>query len=96
MIDFVFTSKFKRDLAKINQEVFFSEGWIEVIYCLKNGKTMSAARKDHPLHGELKHCRDCHIKGDLVLIYERQKDCIIFHQIGSHSELGIMKKGKNR
>jgi len=44
---------------------------------------------DHPLSGEWKDHRDCHIKPDLVLIY-RKPDArsLELVRLGSHSELG--------
>ena len=45
---------------------------------------------DHPLSGEWKDHRDCHIKPDLVLIY-RKPDAEVLQlvRMGSHSELGL-------
>lgn len=45
---------------------------------------------DHPLSGEWKDHRDCHIKPDLVLIYRKPDDEVLqLARIGSHSELGL-------
>ena len=45
---------------------------------------------DHPLVGEWKDHRDCHIRPDLVLIY-RKPDLEILDlvRLGSHAELGL-------
>ena len=45
---------------------------------------------DHPLTGEWKHCRDCHVKPDLIPIY-RKPDAATLElvRLGSHSELGF-------
>ncbi|WP_243405510.1 type II toxin-antitoxin system YafQ family toxin [Solimicrobium silvestre] len=46
--------------------------------------------RDHPLTGEWKDHRDCHIKPDLVLIYQKTDDSIMrLVRIGSHSELSL-------
>jgi mRNA interferase YafQ len=42
---------------------------------------------DHPLRGEWKGFRDCHIKPDLVLIYAKSDDVLSLARLGSHSEL---------
>lgn len=44
---------------------------------------------DHPLKGNWKGCRDCHVQNDWVLIYRVNKEnkTIIFERIGTHSEL---------
>lgn len=45
---------------------------------------------DHPLTGEWKDHRDCHLKPDLVLIYRKpEPDVIQLVRMGSHSELGL-------
>ena len=45
---------------------------------------------DHPLAGEWKDHRDCHIKPDLILVY-RKPDATTLQlvRLGSHSELGF-------
>jgi mRNA interferase YafQ len=43
--------------------------------------------RDHPLQGEWQDCRDCHIRGDVVLIYSLPPGLAVFHRVGSHSEL---------
>ena len=45
---------------------------------------------DHPLRGEWKDFRDCHVKPDLVLIYRKTgDDTLQLVRLGSHSELGF-------
>jgi mRNA interferase YafQ len=46
------------------------------------------ANRDHPLKGEWRGYRDCHVKPDLVLIYaKRGADLLRLARLGSHSEL---------
>jgi mRNA interferase YafQ len=45
---------------------------------------------DHPLGGEWEDFRDCHLRGDLVLIYRRIGDHMLdLARLGSHGELGL-------
>ena len=45
---------------------------------------------DHPLTGEWVDHRDCHLKPDLILIYQKIGDDLIeLVRLGSHSELGL-------
>ena len=45
---------------------------------------------DHPLGGEWKDHRDCHIRPDLILIYRKPDDASLeLVRLGSHSELGL-------
>ena len=46
--------------------------------------------RDHAVIDEWKNFRDCHIKPDLVLIYQKPDDKILqLVRIGSHGELGL-------
>ena len=42
---------------------------------------------DHELQGEWTDHRECHAKGDLLLIYRLEADSVIFVRAGTHSEL---------
>jgi mRNA interferase YafQ len=46
--------------------------------------------RDHPLTGQWKDCRDCHLKPDLVLVYRLpDEDTLELVRLGSHSELSL-------
>ena len=62
---------------------------IFVIDLLSAGKNLPILYKDHKLGGELLNCRECHIKGDLLLIYKIEKEnlILVLVDIGSHSQL---------
>lgn len=61
----------------------------EIVYRLSNNETLEKKYKDHKLKGEFKELRECHVKPDLLLIYQKQDDKLILTciNIGSHSEL---------
>lgn len=42
---------------------------------------------DHPLKGTWADCRECHIGGDFLLIYQVDGNAINFVRAGSHAEL---------
>jgi mRNA interferase YafQ len=51
---------------------------------------LSEQYRDHPLTGEWAGFRDCHVKPDLVLIYEKPDAATLrLVRLGSHSELGL-------
>lgn len=83
------TNQFKRDIKKQALQLVTPQ-WIEVMNCLINGLPMPVKYANHPLKGDWKGCMDCHVKPDLVLIYEFDGDeDLILHRLGSHSELSI-------
>jgi mRNA interferase YafQ len=60
----------------------------EVIPALAADQALPAAYRDHPLRGEWKGYRDCHLKPDLVLIYRKPDPLTLdLARLGSHSEL---------
>jgi len=61
----------------------------EVIVKLANGETLPAKYQDHPLEGEWAGYRDCHIKGDWLLIYKIDKGILtlILAETGTHSDI---------
>jgi mRNA interferase YafQ len=60
----------------------------EVLNLLAVDKRMPVKLKDHPLRGEYFGTRECHIKPDLLLIYEKRgKSVLVLIRLGSHSEL---------
>lgn len=62
----------------------------EAVKYLANDTPLPKRYVDHPLSGEWKDCRDCHLKPDLVLIYRKPNDTDLeFLRIGSHSELEL-------
>jgi len=60
-----------------------------VINYLASGKNLPLVYKDHKLSGEFLTLRECHIQGDLLLIYKIEKEnlILVLVDIGSHSQL---------
>lgn len=80
------SKQLKRDAKKHYQELL-TPAWAEALNCLAQEQPLPEKYKDHSLTGDWSNCRDCHIKPDLVLIYEIRGDDLILHRLGSHSEL---------
>lgn len=61
-----------------------------ILVALANDHSLEPRRHDHALSGEWKDCRDCQVKPDLVLIYQKpDADTLRLVRLGSHSELGL-------
>ncbi|MDO8813248.1 MAG: type II toxin-antitoxin system YafQ family toxin [Gallionella sp.] len=84
-------SLFKTDLKRVSRSGRYKlEDVLDVITKLANDEPLVERHRDHALTGEWKDCRDCHIKPDLVLIYQKPNDKILqLVRLGSHSELGL-------
>jgi mRNA interferase YafQ len=87
------TSRFKRDYRREKSGVLskkLDQLLIETIELLAADKPLPPRYFDHPLSGEWSGFRDCHIRSDLVLIYEKpDDDTLRLVRLGSHSELGF-------
>jgi mRNA interferase YafQ len=82
------TSRFKKDYKREKKtHIDLDELLVPVVKLLLEGKALPEKLKDHPLSGDWKDHRDCHVKPDLVLIYSVSDDAITVVRIGSHSEL---------
>ena len=83
------TSKFKRDLRHLRKRGYDLSLLDAVIRKLAKGKTLPEQYRDHPLKGNRKGYRDCHILNDWVLIYKIDKGILtlILSETGTHSDL---------
>jgi mRNA interferase YafQ len=58
-----------------------------VIEKLAAQERLDAKYRDHPLSGNWKGFRDCHLEPDWILIYRTSEDTLTLARTGSHSEL---------
>ena len=87
------TSRFKKDYkreSKGQHRTTLDAGLLAVVTLLLNDSPLPEKLLDHPLSGEWKDHRDCHLKPDLLLIYRLfHADSLELVRVGSHSELGL-------
>lgn len=83
----VHTKEYKKDAKKLDKKTLIK---VEaLIDRLANDEILEPKFKDHALKGEFKGLRECHVKPDLLLIYEKIENLLILNivRIGSHSKL---------
>ena len=87
------TSQFKRDYkreSKGQHRKTLDVDLFPVVEALANDQLLELRYRDHALTGDWQDYRDCHIKPDLVLIYQNpDDDTLRLVRIGSHSELSL-------
>ena len=87
------TRQFKRDYKRESKGQYratLDEELFTVVDFLANDQTLESKHRDHALTGEWRDNRDCHVKPNLVLIYQKPDDTTLrLVRLGSHSELGI-------
>ena len=84
------TAAFKKDLrreGKGSNLTILNLVLPDILAALANDIHLAAKHQDHKLTGDWAGCRDCHIRPDLILIYEKADKVLILHRLGSHSEL---------
>ena len=86
----VATTSYKKSLKKVSKWQGFDRGELDrVVDILAAGNALSKSHKDHSLSGNLKEFRECHIRGDLLLVYkiEKKRLILILANIGDHHSL---------
>lgn len=65
------------------------EKFEKLVDFLRTSKTLEPRYRDHALSGEYGGCRECHIQGDLLLVYEKHDSLrvLVMVNIGTHHEL---------
>jgi mRNA interferase YafQ len=83
------TAKFQKDLKRVEKRGYKIDLLTEVIKKLAKGEPLDKKYNDHPLKGDYKNCRECHITPDWLLIYEIADDTLILYltRTGTHSDL---------
>jgi mRNA interferase YafQ len=86
------SSKFIKSLDKLIKNGL-KQKYIDDIYFIidhiASGKKLPSSYRDYKLQGEFSFYRECHIQGDLLLIYQIIDNELILSliNIGSHSDL---------
>ena len=86
------TSRFKRDCKREfrgRRRICHDAILAPVVEALANDRPLEPRHHDHPLSGEWGDHGDCHVKPDLLLIYQKSgTDILRLVRLGSHAELG--------
>ncbi|WP_159991741.1 type II toxin-antitoxin system YafQ family toxin [Pelistega ratti] len=94
MRDVIFTSRFKKDFKREKSSVYKlfleSDEFMDILTLLRTDTPLAEKYCDHAMKGQFKGLRNCHLRPDLVLLYELpDKNTLILVRMGSHSQLGI-------
>ena len=68
------TSQFKRDYERESRgrhRTYLDASLVLIVEVLANDQSLEPRHHDHALSGEWKGHRDCHVRPDLVLIYQK-------------------------
>jgi mRNA interferase YafQ len=80
---------YKRELKGAHRATL-EDDFRQVVLLLVSDQPLPERYRDHALTGNWREFRDCHVKPDLVLIYQKPDDeRLVLARLGSHSELGL-------
>ena len=87
------TTQFKRDYKrewKGRHRALLDAGLVPIVEALATDHPLAPRYHNHALSGEGADHRDCHVKPDVVLIYQKpDADTLRLVRLGSHAQLGF-------
>ena len=89
MLTIKYQAAFRRDYKRIKKRGYDTRLLEKVITLLAEGLSLPKEYKDHPLSGDYRGCRECHIAPDWLLIYEVSEQELILYltRTGTHSDI---------
>jgi mRNA interferase YafQ len=82
-----YTTQFERDLRLLQRRGKDTSKLRQVLTALINEEPLAERHRDHPLRGNFRDRRECHVEPDWLLIYKLNDAEIIFERTGTHSDL---------
>ena len=84
-----YTNRIKKQLKALKKRGYDMTLFKEVVDMLLDGKPLPPKYRDHPLRGDRRGYRDCHILSDWVLIYkiDGRQLILILSETGTHSDI---------
>jgi mRNA interferase YafQ len=80
-------SAFTRDLKRVDRRGYDRHRLDAVVDALRKGEMLPPARRDHPLKGQWKGWRECHVQPDWLLIYKLTSTEVLLARTGTHADL---------
>ncbi len=92
MYQIVYAKRFEKSLARLIKgglKKSVQKEIIETIDLIASGSPLPSTYRDHQLHGVYAEYRECHVQGDLLLMYQiSNKELVLFMvNVGSHNDL---------
>lgn len=89
MLNIIHSGQFKKDYKKCMKRRLNMELLKEVVAILSIPKPLPPKNRDHPLTGNYKGRKECHITPDWLLIYEIDGNDLYLDRTGTHSDLFV-------
>jgi mRNA interferase YafQ len=80
-------TRFERDVVRMKKRGEDMEKLTAVVEALASRQPLAPALNDHPLKGDWKGWRDCHVAPDWIIIYKTTDSELILARTGTHADL---------
>ncbi|GHU51941.1 mRNA interferase YafQ [Bacilli bacterium] len=87
MKDIVYSDEFFKSWKKLQKKRYDYNKLERVISILKNGSSLPGKYSDHPLVGNWKGYRECHIEANWLLVYKATDTDILLVKTCTHDDL---------
>ena len=87
MLSLKINSRFKKDFKKYQYQQTVIDELDKITDFLREKKKLPEKYKDHALSGDYVGFRECHVKPDVLLVYDFDDKFLYLIRLGSHSEL---------
>lgn len=89
-----YTNSFKRDFRRVfkgERGAALKKEFKAILDALVMDEALPVKNRDHALTGNWKGYRDCHVRPDLLLIYQRLEHParLVLVRLGSHAQLNF-------
>lgn len=84
-----YTAQFRRDYKRARKRGLNLELMKSAVAILADDVPLPERMRDHPLTGQYRGYRECHIQPDWLLVYRKADDrlLLVLHRTGTHSDL---------
>ena len=87
MLKIKYSGKIKKDLKTCQKRQYDFSLLEKILDKLQIPEPLDDKNKDHPLKGNFKDYRECHIMPDWLLIYRQDNEYLELYRTGTHSDL---------
>ena len=87
MLNLIVENSFDRDYKRELKSGLDKQALLNVVDRLQAQESLEKKYRDHALKGDYMGFRECHIKPDLLLIYQIKENNLYLVRLGSHSKL---------
>jgi mRNA interferase YafQ len=86
----VLSRRYKTAFKRFSRHANFDHQLLEeIVETLAQGERLSAKHQDHQLSGKFQDNRECHVKNNILLMYQKHENILVLLlvDLGTHDDL---------